>query len=74
MIWLTWRQHRIGLLILALLLAGVAAWVIVLSHDAYSAYYQVVHGRSIATCALQPTADAACEALQWIRQDGLPLA
>jgi hypothetical protein len=64
MIWLTWRQHRIGLLILGLILAGVAAWVIGFSHDAYSAYYQVVHGRSMATCALQPAPDAACDAVR----------
>jgi hypothetical protein len=64
MIWLTWRQHRIGLLIFALLLAGLAALVIGPVHDTYVAYYQVIHGRSIATCALQPTPDAACEALR----------
>jgi hypothetical protein len=64
MIWLTWRQHRMGLLILALLLAGVAAFILGLSHDAYSAYYQMVHGRSIATCARQPTQDAACNAVE----------
>jgi hypothetical protein len=64
MIWLTWRQHRIGLLIFGLMLAGLTAFIIGGSHDAYSAYYQVVHGKSIATCALQATQDAACDAVR----------
>ena len=63
MIWLTWRQHRIGMLVLGLVLALIAAFLVHSGLAAYTAYYQVVQGTSVATCMLQHRQDALCQTL-----------
>ena len=64
MIWLTWRQQRIGLLIFGLVFAGIAVLIIKNGLDMHSAYYQVVQGRSVAMCDLQHSPDTTCQALR----------
>ena len=63
MIWLTWRQHRIEMLVLGLVLAVIAAFLVHSGLAAYTAYYQVVQGTSVATCMLQHRQDALCQTL-----------
>ena len=63
MIWLTWRQHRIEMLVLGLMLALIAAFLVHSGLPAYIAYYQVVQGTSVATCMLQHRQDALCQTL-----------
>jgi ABC-type transport system involved in multi-copper enzyme maturation permease subunit len=63
MIWLSWRQHRIEMLVLGIMLALIAAFLIYSSIAAYIVYYQVVQGTSVATCMQQHRQDALCQTL-----------
>ncbi len=63
MIWVTWRQHRRELLVLALVLGAIAAYLIHYGLAEYAAYYHVANGISVATCQQQHRQDALCDAL-----------
>jgi hypothetical protein len=63
MIWLTWRQHRIEMLVLGLVLAAMALYFILTGRAEYAGYNQVYNGMSAATCALQHRQDALCQTI-----------
>lgn len=52
MIWLIWKQHRFEVLVIALALAFMAVYLIRDGLVIGAAYYQVVHGTSVAACQL----------------------
>jgi ABC-type transport system involved in multi-copper enzyme maturation permease subunit len=65
MIWLTWRQHRRELLIVGVVLAALALYLMLTGGAMYSAYQQVTGGMSPALCERQqgqPASDL-CNAL-----------
>ena len=63
MIWLTWRQHRIGMLVLGLGLAGITVFLVQDGLPAYIAYSHVVQGTSLAMCMQQHSQNALCQTL-----------
>ena len=63
MIWLTWRQHRIEMLVLGLVLAAMAVYFIQAGRATYAGYNQVYNGMSAATCAQQHRQDALCQTI-----------
>ena len=63
MIWLTWRQHRIGMLVLGLVFAVIAALLVQDGLPVYIAYSQVVQGTSLAMCMQQHSQNAICQVL-----------
>lgn len=63
MIWLTWRQHRIEMLVLGLVLAVMALYFILTGRAEYAAYNQVYNGMSAAMCAQQHRQDALCQTI-----------
>ncbi|HET9921227.1 MAG TPA: ABC transporter permease subunit [Ktedonobacteraceae bacterium] len=64
MIWLIWKQHRFEVLVIALALAFMAVYLIRDGLAIGAAYYQVVHGTSVAACQLQQNPSAICSTLQ----------
>lgn len=50
MIWMTWRQHRREALILAVALAAMAIYLIIMGRAMYSDYYRATNGLSAALC------------------------
>lgn len=50
MIWMTWRQHRREALVLAVAVAAMAIYLVVMGRAMYSDYYQVTNGWSVALC------------------------
>ena len=64
MIWLSWRQHRIELLVIGIGLALLAALLIQNSMVINAAFYQVVHGVSVASCIAQQNTSSLCQRLQ----------
>jgi hypothetical protein len=59
MVWVTWRQHRVELLVAALLLAAVAVPVLVTGLDMHHRY----RADGVAACVDATTATGACDAL-----------
>jgi ABC-2 family transporter len=54
MIWMTWRQHRREALILAVAVAAMAIYLIIMGRAMYSDYYRVTNGLSVALCQHLP--------------------
>lgn len=54
MIWMTWRQHRREALIVAVAVATMAIYLIIMGHAMYSDYYHVTNGWSAALCLQDP--------------------
>ena len=63
MIWLSWRQHRIELLVIEIALALLAALLIQNGLVINAAFYQVVHGVSVASCIAQQNSGSLCQSL-----------
>jgi ABC-type transport system involved in multi-copper enzyme maturation permease subunit len=63
MIWLSWRQHRLELLVIGIGLALLAAFLIQNALVINAAYHQVVHGVSVATCVAQQIPGSLCQSL-----------
>jgi hypothetical protein len=64
MIWLSWRQHRIEMLILGIALALIAAYLIQSGLVISAGYHQVVQGMSAASCAAQQNTSSLCQTLR----------
>jgi hypothetical protein len=67
MIWLSWRQHRLELLVIGIGLAMIAALLIQNALVINAAYHQVVQGgMSVASCIAQQNTSSLCQRLQTI--------
>jgi hypothetical protein len=62
-IWLIWRQHRIEMLVLGLVLAVMGLYFILTGRATYAGYNQVYDGMSAAMCAQQHRQDALCQTI-----------
>jgi ABC-type transport system involved in multi-copper enzyme maturation permease subunit len=63
MIWLSWRQHRIELLVIGIGLALLAALLIQNGLVINAAFHRVEHGVSVATCIAQQNSGSLCQSL-----------
>jgi hypothetical protein len=64
MIWLSWRQHRIEMLVIGIALALITAYLIQSGLFISAGYHQVVQGMSAASCAAQQNTSSLCQTLR----------
>src|SRR5437667_6826613 len=58
------EQHRLTMLALGLVFAALTFFIVQSGFDIHTAYYQVVHGMSVAICVQQNRQDAVCQTLR----------
>jgi hypothetical protein len=63
MIWLTWRQHRAAVIVIAGALTLLAVSLLPLGQQMAATYHRVQQGTSIATCIAHNSQDPICDAL-----------
>jgi hypothetical protein len=64
MIWLSWRQHRIEMLLIGITLALIAAYLIQSGLVINAGYRHVVQGMSAASCVAQQNTSSLCQTLR----------
>jgi ABC-type transport system involved in multi-copper enzyme maturation permease subunit len=64
MIWLSWRQHRFEMLVMGIVIALIAAYLIQSGLVISAGYHHMVQGMSAASCAAQQNTSSLCQTLR----------